>query len=189
MTGIEKRFVNSPGHVRGVADDAQAMLDRVEVVPGWRYLDVGCGIGSAARAIAESRELDVTGVDVDPAQIAKANAGPLRANLHFATMDATRLQLADGEFHIVASRMATHHIRRWELALSEMIRVLRPGGYLIYTDFMFPAWLSRAGEWLMPFMGFPSRKRLESLASRTGLAKAYQSRSGLQLRTIFRKPD
>jgi ubiquinone/menaquinone biosynthesis C-methylase UbiE len=165
------------------------MLDRVEVVPGWRYLDVGCGIGSAARAIAESRELDVTGVDVDPAQIAIANAGPMRPNLHFATMDATCLQLADGEFHVVASRMATHHIRQWELAVSEMIRVLHPGGYLIHTDFVFPTWLSRAGELLMPFIGFPSGKRLGSFASRTRLAKVYQSRSGLQLRTIFRKPD
>ena len=57
-----------------------------------------------------------------------------------------RAAFHDAEFHIVASSMATHHIPGWERAFSEMVRVLRPGGYLIDADFMFPSWLASAGR-------------------------------------------
>jgi ubiquinone/menaquinone biosynthesis C-methylase UbiE len=189
MIGIEKRFVNGASRTRAAVRDAPASLDRIDAAPGWRYLDVGCGVGSAARAIAESRDLDVTGVDVDPAQIVAANAGITRSNLRFATMDATSLRFGDAEFHIVASRMMTHHISKWELALSEMVRVLRPGGYLIYADLMFPEWLGRAGRLLLPLMGFPSRDKLESIALRADLAKVFQSHTGMKLDAIYRKTD
>jgi ubiquinone/menaquinone biosynthesis C-methylase UbiE len=189
MLGIEKHFVNGPNRTRAAAREAQALVDRIDTAPGWRYLDVGCGVGSAARAIAESRDLDVTGVDVDPAQIAAANAGATRANLHFAAMDATRLRFGDAEFDIVASHMMTHHIRQWELALSEMARVLRPGGYLIYADLMFPQWLERTGRLLLPLMGFPFLKKLESFAVRAHLAKVCQSRTGWEVHSIYRKVE
>jgi len=187
MLGIEKRFVNAPGHARAVARAAQELLAQIEVHPGWRYLDVGCGVGSAARAIAESHDLDVTGVDIDPEQIATANAGTPRPNLRYVTMNATALQFGEAEFDVVASSMATHHIRRWEAALGEMVRVLRPGGYLLYVDLMFPEWLARVGRLLVPVMGFPSKKQLDRFASQTGLAPVFQSRSALELHSIYRK--
>jgi ubiquinone/menaquinone biosynthesis C-methylase UbiE len=187
MMGIEKLFVNGSRRTQVVARAARELLGRIEAEPGWRYLDVGCGVGSAARAIAESQDLDVTGVDVDPGQIATANAGASRPNLRFVTMDATSLSFGDAEFHIVASSMATHHMKKWELALSEMVRVLRPGGYLIYVDLMFPEWLAQAGRLLFPLMGFPSAKGLESFASRSGLAPVFQPRHGMELRVIYQK--
>ena len=61
-------------------------------------------------------------------------------------MDATRLQFDDAQFDVVASSMVTHHLPHWETAFSEMIRVLRPGGYLLYTDFMLPSWLAAIGR-------------------------------------------
>ena len=63
MIGLEKRFVNSPAHGRAVAANATELLNHLEIEPGWRYLDVGCGVGHAARAIAEHGTLDVTAVD------------------------------------------------------------------------------------------------------------------------------
>jgi ubiquinone/menaquinone biosynthesis C-methylase UbiE len=100
-------------------------------------------------------------------------------------MDATKLQFHDAEFNVVASSMITHHIPRWEQAFGEMIRVLRPGGYLIYSDFMFPSWLAAAGRRLLPFAGFPSRKRTESLATQAGLTMIHQSRAGLRFDFIW----
>jgi ubiquinone/menaquinone biosynthesis C-methylase UbiE len=102
-------------------------------------------------------------------------------------MNGTALTFADGRFDIVASSMVTHHVRNWEQVLEEMVRVLRPGGYLIYTDLMFPGWLAEAGRLLVPVMGFPSRKRLEAFAARNGLCKQFQSRNGMRLRTVFCK--
>jgi SAM-dependent methyltransferase len=70
-----------------------------------------------------------------------------------------------------------------------MIRVLRPGGYLIYSDFMLPSWLAAVGRRLIPFVGFPSIKRIESLALEAGLTKVRQSRAGLQFDFVWRKEN
>ena len=102
---------------------------RIDVTAAQRYLDVGCGVGAAACEIAAKYGLDVTGIDVDPGQIAAARAA--HPHLRFMVMDATKLQFHDAAFDIVATSMTTHHMPGWERAFSEMIRVLRPGGYLI----------------------------------------------------------
>ena len=189
MIAIEKHFVNSPRHTLEVAHHAQQLLDQIDIKPSWRYLDVGCGVGAAACEIARRSGLDVTGIDVDPAQIEAARTGSAQPKLHFMVMDATKLQFQDAEFNIVASSMATHHIPRWESALSEMIRVLRPGGYLVYSDFMFPSWLAEVGRRLVPFVGMPWRKRVESLTSTAALTEVYESRSGLRLDFVWLRKD
>lgn len=70
----------------------------IPVVRGWRLLDVGCGVGSAACAIAQRGDLEVVGVDIDPAQIAAAKATMSRSNLQFLAMDATALKFGDAVF-------------------------------------------------------------------------------------------
>ncbi|HTR60894.1 MAG TPA: class I SAM-dependent methyltransferase [Candidatus Binataceae bacterium] len=170
-----------------VAGQAQQLLRRTTHHAGWRYLDVGCGVGAAARQIAGATDLDVTGVDVDPKQIEASKAGAAHPNLHFIVMDATKLDFSDGEFDIVAASMATHHIPDWERVLSEMVRVLRNGGYLIYTDFVFPGWLAKSGQFLIPIMGFPSMPALESLAARKGLFKIHESRRLVRTDLIWTK--
>lgn len=185
MTAIEKHFVNSPGHTLQVARRAQQLLDRIDIQAARRYLDVGCGVGAAASEIAARFGLDVTGIDVDPGQIEAARAA--YPHLHFMVMDATKLQFHDAEFDIVATSMVTHHMPGWERAFSEMIRVLRPGGYLIYSDFMLPSWLAAAGRRIIPFVGLPSKKPIESLASGAGLTKVHESRSGLRFDFIWLK--
>ncbi len=183
MTAIEKHFINSPEHTLQVAHRAQKLLDRIDIRAARRYLDIGCGVGAAASEIAGRYGLDVTGIDVDPGQIEVARAAHPR--LRFMVMDAAKLQFHDAEFDIVATSMVMHHMPGWERAFSEMIRVLRPGGYLIYSDFVFPSWLAAAGRRIIPFAGFPSVKPIESLASGAGLTKVYQSRAGLRFDFIW----
>jgi ubiquinone/menaquinone biosynthesis C-methylase UbiE len=178
MTAIEKHFVNSPGHTLQVAHRAQQLLDRIDIQAARRYLDVGCGVGAAACEIAARFGLDVTGIDVDPEQIEAARAA--YPYLRFMVMDATKLQFHDAQFDIVATSMLTHHLPGWERAFVEMIRVLRPGGYFIYSDFMLPSWLAAAGRRIIPFVGLPSKKLVESLASGAGLTKVHESRAGLR---------
>jgi ubiquinone/menaquinone biosynthesis C-methylase UbiE len=186
MSAIEKHFINSPGHTLQVAHRAQRLLDRVDIQAARRYLDVGCGVGAATSEIAAKFGLDVTGIDVDDGQIEAARAS--YPHLRFMVMDATKLQFHDAEFDIVATSMVTHHMPDWERAFSEMIRVLRPGGYLIYSDFMLPSWLAAAGRRIIPFVGFPSKKRIESLASGAGLTKVHESRAGLRFDLIWLRP-
>ena len=186
MSALEKHFVNSPSHAQRVAEQAYQLLSHVNYKSGWRYLDVGCGVGTAARKIAATSDLSVTGIDIDPKQIQAAKSEAPRPNLQYKVMDATKLEFADGAFDVVASRMATHHIPHWERALSEMVRVLRPGGYLIYSDFVFPFWLAKLAG-LIRFLGFPTTMGLHLLAERSGLAPVYEARRSGKVDVIWRK--
>jgi ubiquinone/menaquinone biosynthesis C-methylase UbiE len=189
MTAIEKYFVNRASHAHSVADHALQLLNRVNYQSGWRYLEVGCGMGSAPREVAAATDLSVLGVDIDPRQIEVARNGPALPNLQYRVMDATKLGFRDGQFDMVASQMTTHHIPDWERALWEMCRVLRAGGYLIYRDFMFPPWLTGIGRRLFRFMGFPSIAALHSLAANAGLTKVYESQQAGKVDTIWVKND
>ncbi len=187
MTPIEKHFVNHPEHTARVAQRAQKLLERIDVQGARRYLDVGCGVGATACEIAEKYGWDVTGVDVDPKQIAAAQVREASPRPRFLVMDATNLKFPDAEFDVVAAAMVTHHLHEWERAVGEMIRVLRPGGWLIYTDMIFPDWFAAVGRRVIPFVGLPSRKRLESLAAAAGLTKMYESGAGLRCDCIWRR--
>ncbi len=163
------------------------ILGHCDIRPGMRYLDVGCGAGSAASRIAESRSLDVTGIDIDPEQIRAANAAAARPNLHYLVMDATHLDFADGQFDIVSTSKTIHHIPDWERAFEEMTRVLRGGGTLIYRDFTAPSWLIPAAKRLFPSAGFPSEDALDSLSAKAGLTRIHRSRRFVGVDLIWRK--
>ena len=187
MTRFEKLFVNRSSHTRTVASRARQLLAYVVPEAGWRYLDVGCGVGAAAQEIVRTTDLDVTGVDVDPEQIKAARARAEAPNLRFLVMDATRLAFRDCEFDIVATSMMTHHVPNWERILVEMARVLRTGGYLIYSDFVFPSWLAKAGRRLIPFVGFPSGSALASLAASQGLIQIHSAKAAGKTEVIWLK--
>lgn len=146
-------------------------------------LDAASALGHAK--LPEDPAWNITGINVDPGQIEAARAGSAHPHVHFIVMDATKLQFQDAEFDIVASSMVTHHVPGWESSFSEMIRVLRPGGYLIYSDFMFPSWLAAVGRRLIPFVGIPWRKQVESLASKAGLTKVHEARAALRFDFIW----
>lgn len=143
MTGIEKRFVNEIGHSRKVAEEAVQRLRHVPVYSSWSYLDVGCGNGAAALLVADTFGMGVVGVDVDPEQVALARtAAGGRTDVLFMTADATCLPFEDGRFDIAATSKTTHHVPGWSSALAEMLRVLKPHGYLVYADLKVPSWLA-----------------------------------------------
>jgi ubiquinone/menaquinone biosynthesis C-methylase UbiE len=140
MSRFEKLFVNSASHSLRVAHRAAERLALADPQPGERYLDVGCGNGAATLHVARRFGLDATGVDLDPAQIdAARRAAASVERVQFVSLDATRLPFPAGHFDIVASHKVTHHIPRWPAAFAEMIRVLRPGGWLLYDDFVLPS--------------------------------------------------
>jgi len=144
MARFEKRFVNRPRHSLRVAKRAVQRLRRLSVEPGWTYLDLGCGNGAAALHVADTFDLSVVGVDVDPEQIRLAQQGAEgRRDVVFLHADTTCLPFEDGRFDIVATNKTTHHIPLWRQAVDEMARVLKPGGYLVYSDLTVPAWLAR----------------------------------------------
>jgi ubiquinone/menaquinone biosynthesis C-methylase UbiE len=97
-----------------------------------RALDVGCGTGALAYALAPHVG-EVVGVDAAEAYVeaARADAPP---GCTFAVGDATDLPFPYGDFDLVGCLRVLHHVRRPELVVSELARVARPGGRILLAD-------------------------------------------------------
>ena len=133
MGRFEKRFVNSDGHSQprrrasrttrrnGQPETGAASYSRSAAATAPRR--------SASRTRSGSSSPASTSTRADPDGAAAANGVTAT---RFLVADATRLPFADGEFDLVYTNKTTHHIRDWQQALTEMIRVLKPEGHLLY---------------------------------------------------------
>jgi SAM-dependent methyltransferase len=98
---------------------------------GRRTLDVGCGTGTFAAALAD-RGAKVWGVDASTEMLAEARAKGSRAR--FKEGDAEALPFKDGWFERVVMRLSLQHVDR-PRALAEAARVLVPGGRIVIASF------------------------------------------------------
>jgi len=102
---------------------------------GSRILDVGCGIGGSSRILAKFYGFNVTGITISPAQVKRARElTPEELNCNFQVMDALDLKFEDGSFDGVWSVEAGAHMNDKNKFADEMLRILRPGGYLALAD-------------------------------------------------------
>lgn len=106
--------------------------------PGHRALDIACGPGALAAALAArvGPDGDVLGVDAAPEMVEYARAHSRRTNCRFAHGIAQSLDLPSSSFDVVTCTFAMHHIPENDrsAAIAEMWRVLRPGGSLLLAD-------------------------------------------------------
>jgi SAM-dependent methyltransferase len=94
-----------------------------------RALDVGCGTGSLALALAERGIPDrVAGIDIAAPYIAFARSRPGPAGVVFAVGDACRLPYADGSFAAALAQLSLNFVPDAAQAVREMRRVVSPGG-------------------------------------------------------------
>ena len=102
---------------------------------GSRVLDIGCGIGGSSRILAKYYGFNVTGITISPAQVKRARElTPYGLNCNFRVMDALDLKFEDGSFDAVWSVEAGAHMIDKNKFAAEMLRTLRPGGYLAMAD-------------------------------------------------------
>jgi SAM-dependent methyltransferase len=110
-----------------------ATLSLLPEVGGMRVLDAACGPGVYAEWLV-SRGAEVVGADVSPkmVELARRRLGPT-VNVYHA--DLTRpLTFLDGEsFDIVLSPLTMNYIKDWQPVFREFHRVLRPGGYFVFS--------------------------------------------------------
>jgi ubiquinone/menaquinone biosynthesis C-methylase UbiE len=108
------------------------MLRLAGEVSGRRILDAGCGSGPLSAAL-QAQGAVVTGLDLSAAMIdlARQRLGE-DADLHVADLGAP-LPFADAEFDDVVASLVLHYLEDWGGPLSELRRVLQPGGRLIMS--------------------------------------------------------
>ncbi len=95
-------------------------------------LDSGCGAGALAFALAPHVG-EVVGIDTNADYLAAGRAiAP--DNVRFEEGEATALPFGYGSFDIAGCLRVLHHVRRPELAVSELVRVARPGGRVFVAD-------------------------------------------------------
>lgn len=116
-----------------VARSIEETIRRLEIKPGDRLLDVGCGTGALFQRLSTSSEQKMVGLDVSFAMLALACRKDI-PGASFAQGSAYALPFRAGSFDVVVSCSAFHYFHYPKRALGEMARVLKPSGRLVMTD-------------------------------------------------------
>ncbi|MDQ3744239.1 MAG: bifunctional demethylmenaquinone methyltransferase/2-methoxy-6-polyprenyl-1,4-benzoquinol methylase UbiE [Acidobacteriota bacterium] len=179
---------------------------RPSLVEGARVLDVACGTGDLALALAASGAASVVGLDFcrPMLEIARRKAGGGQRRIPFVEGDALRLPFADESFDVVTIAFGLRNLAGVEEGLRELLRVLKAGGRVAVLEFSSPVVpgfsalfrfymtrvLPRVGGLLSGSRGayeylpdsvlkFPDQKRLAALMREAGFAEVeYRNLTG-----------
>jgi len=139
----------------------QRLVRMAAVKPGHRALDICCGTGDIAFALAEAGAL-VNAIDFSEAMLNVARRRLPTTPEHvpqFQQGDAQQLDWPDNAFDVVTVGYGLRNLGSWETGLREMHRVAKSGGRLLVLDFGKPdnaAWRSfyfAYLRWVVPVFG------------------------------------
>jgi len=120
---------------RYMEDGARQYYERLEIPPGAKLLDIGCGSGQLA-LMASRDGFNTTGVDIAENLIdrARERAAAEGLNARFEVADAEALPFEDASFDVVVSLIGAMFAPRPELVAQELLRVCAPGGTIAMAN-------------------------------------------------------
>lgn len=104
------------------------------IVPGRTVLDAGSGEGYGCALLAAAGAASCVGVDVAPEAVEHARTAHGSDTVEFVTGDVTKLSFEDASFDVVTCFETIEHVGAQERVVSELARVLRPGGTLLISS-------------------------------------------------------
>jgi ubiquinone/menaquinone biosynthesis C-methylase UbiE len=140
-------------------------------------LDVGCGTGRLLR-IAASRfpRANLVGIDAAAEMVKQAQASiPDASKIRFQQAVAENLPFQDHQFDLVFSTLTFHHWRDQAKGISEVGRVLAPGGRWLLADVM-PTGLLKALFRVLGIHHFPEQSQFEQALRQLDLRLVAQRR-------------
>lgn len=167
--------------------------------PGARALDLCCGTADLALALSRSGSAPVVGCDFSHPMLTRAREKFLQRGLGplAAEADALQLPFADGTFDLVVCSFGFRNLANYRSGLTEIHRVLKPGGEVGILEFSEPrGWLRpiysfyfqyilpRLGEWVSGVRGsysylpgsvdrFPEREELAAWMAQAGFSQVH----------------
>jgi ubiquinone/menaquinone biosynthesis C-methylase UbiE len=155
MAGDYDRFA------RYMEAGAREFYERLNVAPGCRLLDVGCGAGQLALLIAAKDGLEVTGVDIAANWIERARVGAQAEGLRarFEEADAEALPFEDESFDVVTSLVGAMFAPQPDLVGKELLRVCVPGGTIAMANWTPQGFIGQMFKTVSTFIapsGMPS---------------------------------
>jgi SAM-dependent methyltransferase len=130
---LGKRVIHPGGRTA-----TDALIRRADFQAGQHVLDVGCGVATTAIRVASRIGAVVTAVDIAPLMLERAHANVSKAGLDERVAvedgDIRNLRFSDGSFDRVVAEAVTMFVDR-SAAARELVRVCRPGGRVLATEF------------------------------------------------------
>ena len=132
------QFLGAEGAKPAMQHAKQRSFELLDLKSGGRYLDVGCGTGEDVCTVA--RQLGASGlavgIDIDPVMITEAEkrSRDLGLPVEFRLGDVYDLPFEDGTFSGCRADRTFLHLAEPARALAQIVRVLRPGGYVAIQD-------------------------------------------------------
>jgi len=111
----------------------EVILELAGPITGRSVLDVGCGDGTLLRVFRDAGAAEISGCDADPRMVSRARAR-LGQDVMLEVARGHALPFADARFDIVTCITVLAFIPDAASVVSEMARVLRPGGALVIGD-------------------------------------------------------
>jgi SAM-dependent methyltransferase len=133
LAEVERRFLAESWFAQPEGAPPYSGLIPFGELAGKDVLEIGCGTGVHARLLAAARA-NVTAIDLTPTAVEltkrRLELAGLEADVREA--DAERLPFADASFDYVWSWGVIHHSHDTDQVISEIARVLRPGGHFAF---------------------------------------------------------
>ena len=125
-----------------------ATLQRLNLKPGERVIDIGCGPGFLCKRMAAvvSPTGRVLGIDISEDLIDFATKNKNNDPIEYRAGDATALPVEPAQFDVAVSTQVIEYLADANAALHEIARVVRPGGRAFIVDTDFNSWIWHAAD-------------------------------------------